>query len=459
MCKQGGQATATGPVQAIDKMPPRLAPEGPGPRGFVHIILFLLCTGLLIAACRACLRATSLRPELILISLVSIYLAYPVKNLALAYLKYDFMTFYFYNVASPLIYVQFLVFAVIAWRMLLRVPAAVTEPGAGAAPSLEPAADAARPPRNAQSAVALTLLVVNTLFLFWSVYQVTGAQLASLLLTSDARKAFLLSQQGQGWISLLLFFTFPLIAMQPRRAIRNPVVLACIAITMISLAVVGSRLLLFGYVICLVINFYRLTPVVAAILFFGFVLFGALIYIGFGGENSQASVYDGLVAFMRTFDGADLMNGYLESPRQLYYGVTIVQEVLVTYIPRVLWASKPYNFGGIVITGDMYPELQDVQSLGATFPPGFFLEGLANFWLLVPLFYYAVMKFLIAFSQRMRLTNIYLYALYISGAAIAATFFRGFGSFIVALTGFSIILVAAYLLSLPFGGARPTASS
>lgn len=413
----------------------------------MHIILFLLCTVALIGAIRASLRTETIRSELLLISLASLYLAYPVKNLALAYLKYDFLTFYFYGQASLLIYVHFIFFTCIAWRVLLNLSSRATTPTSLLQEKSPGYTDARGGPLPA---IALLLLVANSLLLFWSVYQVTGGQLGALLLTSDARKAFLLSQQGQGWITLLLFFTFPLIALQHRRMVRNPIVIGCVMMTFLALAVVGSRLLLFGYAICLVIHFYRLTPLIAGIMFLAFVTLGALIYAGFGPSNSQTSAYDGLVFFMRTFDGADLMNGYLETTKPLYYGVTLIQEVLITYIPRAFWASKPFNFGGIVITGDLYPELQDVQSLGATFPPGMFLEGYANFWLLFPVFYYAVVKFLIQLSVRKRLTNVYVYALYISGTAVAATIFRGFGSFLVSLTGFSMILVAAFLLSLPF---------
>ena len=410
----------------------------------MHIVLFLISTALLIAAGRACLRAVgTIRPELILISLTSLYLAYPVKNLALAIAKDDFITFDFYRAASPAIYLHFIVFAAIAWIVLAR--------RAGLAP-----ADAAYvPPRGVDDPALYwqwlirLLLVINSLFLFWSVYQVTEGQLATLLFTSDARKAFLLNQQGQGWVSLLIFFAFPLIALQERRAVRSPVVIASMAVTFLSLATIGSRLFLFGYAICLIVHFYRMTPLIAATMFISFVLFGALIYMGFSGASSVNSTYYGIIYFMRTFDGADLLNGYLETGQTLYYGVTLVQETLVTYVPRLIWHSKPFNFGGIVITGDIYPELQDVQSLRATFPPGMFLEGYANFWLLCPIFYYAVMKFLTLLSLRRAHANVYAYALYVAGAAMAATIFRGFGSFIVSLTAFSMVLLLVFVLSLP----------
>jgi hypothetical protein len=199
-------------------------------------------------------------------------------------------------------------------------------------------------------------------------------------------------------------------------------------------------------------RFYKITPVIAAVMFSSFVLFGALIYISFAGTNSEDSTYHGIIYFMRTFDGADIMNGYFETLQPIYRGVTLVEDVLISYIPRALWPAKPFNFGGIVITGDIYPELQDVQTLSATYPPGIFLEAYANFWLLFPVFHFVVAKFLIVLSKRRLHTNAYAYALYVSAAATSPTIFRGFGQFLVSMTAYSMITIFVFLVMLPLHG-------
>jgi hypothetical protein len=99
-------------------------------------------------------------------------------------------------------------------------------------------------------------------------------------------------------------------------------------------------------------------------------------------------------------------------------------------------------FGGIRITADMMPDLQYVQELMATFPPGLFLDTYANFSILSLMIIPAYGAIFAWVSDKKRLQSPFYFAFFVSLCANSPGFFRGIGSII------SFVIPVAILLSI-----------
>jgi hypothetical protein len=144
---------------------------------------------------------------------------------------------------------------------------------------------------------------------------------------------------------------------------------------------------------------------------------------------------------MHTFDGADILNIYIDGQQsRLYFGSTIMEDIFITYFPRLIWEAKPYLFGGNRITADMMPDLQNVQEIMATFPPGLFLETYANFGIFTFIFFPVLGATFAWVSDKRRLQTPFYYAFFVSLCSMSPCFFRGIGSIISFVLPVSLLL-------------------
>jgi hypothetical protein len=367
------------------------------------------------------------RNELTLTFLTGIFVAYPLKNFLLYLNPSIFVTYPNYwsdgcYSCQVLVYVSFILFLI----LFTFGYALLGKRHFNSALGLEGELIAERAP-----AAWGSLNLLNSLGLFLYIIYNTSISSVANLLSSDIRKEFLLSQVGSGWSSLLIVFTIPLLVLSSKFKGRFIFYLAFL-LALFSLLAVGSRMYLFGYLLAFYICRFR--PNFKGILFVLIIMgaVGSLIYMGFLGD--PLGDVDSLIALsflMHTFDGADILNIYLNKERWgLYFGSTIIEDLFITYFPRVIWEDKPYLFGGIRITADMMPDLQNVKEIMATFPPGLFLETYANFSILslivVPV-YGGIFAWV---SDKNRLQSPFYFAFFVSLLVNSPGFFRGIGSVI-----------------------------
>lgn len=400
--------------------------------------LLLFCFVALIFSVLFIVRRNGSRSELTLIFLSGIFLAYPLKNFLLYLDPSIFVTYPNYWSGGCYgcqisVYVAFIFFLLLfTFGYLLssrsRFDSAVT------------LGDAAQIPVKPSVAWGWMNLL-NSIALFLYVIFNTSITSIADLLSSSVRREFLLSQAGSGWSSLLIVFTIPLLVLAYQAKDRFVFYFAFL-LALISLLAVGSRIYLFGYLLAFFICRFR--PTLRGI-FLGLIVMsviGSLIYMGFLGD-ALVEVNSLLILsfLMHTFDGADILNMYIDGGRwDLYFGVTVLEDFFITYFPRVIWEGKPYLFGGIRITADMMPDLQNVQELMATFPPGLFLETYANFGILSLMIIPAYGAIFAWISDKRRLQSPFYFAFFISLCANSPGFFRGIGSVISFVIPVAILL-------------------
>ena len=402
--------------------------------------LLLFCFIALILSALFIVRCKGSRSELTLIFLSGIFLAYPLKNFLLYLDPSIFVTYPKYwsgdcYSCQISVYVSFILFLLLFTFGYLLSSKSRFDP----ATSLGNTVPIAVKP----SVFWHWMNLLNSITLFLYVFFNTSIASVADLLSSSVRREFLLSQAGSGWSSLLIVFTIPLLVLASQSKARFVFYLAFL-LALISLLAVGSRMYLFGYLLAFFICRFR--PTLKGI-FLGLIVLSAIgssIYMGFLGD-ALVEVNSSLILsfLMHTFDGADILNIYIDGGRwDLYYGVTILEDFFITYFPRVVWEGKPYLFGGIRITADMMPDLQYVQELMATFPPGLFLDTYANFSILSLMIIPAYGAIFAWVSDKKRLQSPFYFAFFVSLCANSPGFFRGIGSII------SFVIPVAILLSI-----------
>ena len=401
----------------------------------MHVVLLLLCFVLFSLAMHFVIRRSSTRKELALIFLIGVFLAYPVKAFLLDMDPSIFATYSGYNIYTSRLeiyfcFVVFVFFFLAGYHIPLK-SAVFNER------KLPPSSDLWSWVNLINSFLLISFVIFNT-------------HIASFsdLLSSNVRKQFLSAQIGTGWSSLLVVFTMPLLVLSYQNK-KWVIFYLSFFISLFSLLAVGSRMYLFGYCIAYILCRFRPSVFGCLIALFAMGIIGSIIYMGFLGDAlSEINGSLALSYLMHTFDGADLLNTYInKGDYKLYYGETVTEDLLITYFPRAIWSSKPFLFGGIRITTDMFSDLADVREVMSTFPPGLFLETYANFYILTPIFVILLGFFFNWVSNIKKTQSPFRYAFYISLCANAPGFFRGIGSIVSFVVPVSLLLIVLWLIS------------
>ncbi len=366
-------------------------------------------------------RKFGFRKELIIFTIIGMFAAYPFKAYLLSVDLQIFSTYKNYNsivdTAPYLAYIIFMIFIMLGFLAKKTIKNEIHN-------------------GSCIYQASAYMNFINSIALFLVAIMFSGITSPIDLLSPNVRREFLFSQQGNGWSSLLIVWAIPLLALGYKAGHRF-IFFISFSLVLISYLIIGSRQYLFGLLIAFLICKFQFSLKTILLVFFGFGLIGSFVYLNFLSQTTfeldiaQLNTAQLLSFLMHTFDSADILNTYLsQSENKIYYGLTILEEIFITYFPRFFWEDKPYLFGAIRITTDLFPNLEDVQSIGATFPPGLLLELYANFGLISPVILLLIGMFFAWLSDNKRLANPFAFALYVSLCAVAPLFFRGLGSLI-----------------------------
>lgn len=384
----------------------------------MHLMLLLICGATMLTAVFLTGQRAGTRKELLLILLFGLFAAYPLKAFLL---HTDPLLFATYEDYRPVPHRIESYLAYIAFVALLSVGFLIPRT----------AASDPRPTLRSRGGWAY-LNLLNAAALLLVALTFSGITSPTELLGAAARRQFLDAQQGSGWSSLLIVFSIPLLVLGHRS--KKPLIFfLAFSCAFVALLVIGSRIYLFGYVIAFLICRFALSLRATLVMLSAFGVLGSIVYMGFVGDTfGDVGAMQMLAFVMHTFDGADILSSYVNNGQhRLYFGSTIVEDLFLTYFPRAIWEEKPYLFGAIRVTTDLFADLSDVQAIGATFPPGLFLEMYANFSilaLLLPLPLGALLAWLS--DEHRNSADPLFFALYVSLCSAAPGFFRGIGSII-----------------------------
>jgi hypothetical protein len=209
------------------------------------------------------------------------------------------------------------------------------------------------------------------------------------LLSGGLRAATVQSFSGRGYLSVgfaLLALAVPCAALwacnAPHRLRWLTVGVMCAIALVLLGAVIGSRILALGIpVSALAVVHYRyrripLVGVVAAVLALAVV---AVVVSAARGTGSIADPVAAIGTLGLTLDGFPFLVNAIARVHDFLWGSTIAQDLVLTYLPRALWAGKPVIFGYVEAQETIVPGLY-ADFLGrATYPSGILAEGYVNF--------------------------------------------------------------------------------
>ena len=172
-------------------------------------------------------------------------------------------------------------------------------------------------------------------------------------------------------------------ALESRRAIDWTLFVAIAVGVLLVLTVVYSRqLFLQTFVMLFVIahfqtRWFGVKSVVAA----GVIALVAGGFLGLRTRDQKPTVLGSIAFLGHTFDSFEFVVAALDRfpPLGRLGGLSFAEDVTLTFLPRRVFPEKPDVFGIVRIQHLVAPDLDDYHVSRATFPPGFLVEGYANF--------------------------------------------------------------------------------
>lgn len=235
---------------------------------------------------------------------------------------------------------------------------------------------------------ALLARVGLTLSLLAFLILVRGSGLSPTALrpfSVETRRALLLQFAGNGPAAIFISMSpfFMVLAWRRNISVVRNFLRPLIALNFVALALVGSRLLLLGALAAITIAWAldrpnppgpgRQTAAVAVV----FVLSGVLGILLFPGQFALTSPSDVVRRVMGTFDMADSL-AIAESRSARYDGATWVEDLVITYVPRAIWTSKPFDYGGYRLQEELFPGVAKSVDYVAFYPAGLLGESYLN---------------------------------------------------------------------------------
>ena len=151
-----------------------------------------------------------------------------------------------------------------------------------------------------------------------------------------------------------------------------------------------------------------------------------------------------------TFDAFDHLAVTLVRTEHIHFGKTILEDLVLTYLPRSLFPWKPIVYGYVRLQEELMPGIYQDYSQRATFPIGLVAEGYANLRIVGVVVLPAIVGVLLrALHERAkRDKGIYAVLLGITMGGILGVI-RGFGSFLVGTLMLVLIAWIFYRLRPP----------
>ncbi len=308
--------------------------------------------------------------------------------------------------------------------------------------------------------VSIVGLAIGTFVLF----QATPLELdgGSFLFNRDVRQAIFTEWTGKGWYMFVIPH-MPIFALSYCYSIsmtERPLFLkrlgcvAAVAIAGLSVSVLGGRIQLASLVLGLVWLYHMKTGriglplqiVLGVAAAWGSAALGVILALD---ANLSFSPYDLLRRLSQSFDGFEFLVIAFQQAPQMYLGRTYVEDLLITFLPRALFPSKPVVYGTLSLQEDFLPGIFEDASFNATFPPGLLAEGFANFGpagILVAPFAAGVLWR--AIYEKGRLNGGVNLVIAASVASQTLAILRGLGAFFVGLIFTLFLLWLCYAASL-----------
>ena len=309
---------------------------------------------------------------------------------------------------------------------------------------------------------------VSILFLLAGL--VAFAYLLPVLLSSGAvlglferssRLALTAAWQGRGPLLFLvfqgtLFLVCLLYAMTLQGLRLRRIVLAVVVALILAacFAFMGSRQNLLGVLLAFLLFYHyriRIIPLSFQALFGAFaVLVGGLLGLMLDqqfetvqGEGGDSWLIGAFIRFGKTFDQFDMLSAYVQKSEEFFFGLPIIEDLLLTYLPRELFPFKPEVFGTVRLQNALFPHLYDYAGLSATYPIGFFGEAYANFHvagvIVLPFIFGALLRALVVRAAPTNEGSLYVVVI-VALLATGPGLVRGYGGAILA-----VILTVAML--------------
>lgn len=173
-----------------------------------------------------------------------------------------------------------------------------------------------------------------------------------------------------------------------------------------------------------------------------------IFFIAIFHADQDVSVLVGIRYVTETFDSVDFLQKIIANDIELLWGLSWLQDVVFTYLPRVLFEDKPLIYGTVLAQHTVVPEFFEQVGINATFPIGTFGEGYLNFSVPGVVLVGFVMGSLAAHLYRGFLVHrdFSRFAI-LAGMFLNVTIYsRSFGSIFAALVFVQLLLVFVQLL-------------
>lgn len=176
------------------------------------------------------------------------------------------------------------------------------------------------------------------------------------------------------------------VALSTKTTLDRGLAVLVLAAVLVMLVVLYSRqLMLQTIVMILVVLYFRARWLSAS----GVVICGVVIallggYLGIRQRSTNVTLLSAFGFLGHTFDSSEFVPSALDriSPFGHFGGLTYIEDAVLTFMPRSFFPEKPDVFGIVRIQNHVAPDLSSWSVSTATYPPGFLVEGYANFGLL-----------------------------------------------------------------------------
>ena len=216
-----------------------------------------------------------------------------------------------------------------------------------------------------------------------------GTASVSDIFTGRLRDETVASFLGRGYLSVglnLVALAPPLTAVWAARGegrARWAWVVACTLVMLLVLgAFLGSRNFALGSLLAvMVVVHYRVRRLPVWVLGGGaaVIVLAAIGLIVGRGSGSASDPLAAAGALSLTFDGFNFLVNTLARAGDPFWGLTVAEDGLITYIPRGIWHDKPLIYGFLRAQEAVVPGLSADLQFRGSFPVGIVAEGYLNF--------------------------------------------------------------------------------
>jgi hypothetical protein len=287
----------------------------------------------------------------------------------------------------------------------------------------------------------------------------------------ENRVSFLNQMHGTGYVFLInnaAFVFFVISAVQSLWTNRRSIVaILSLLVLVLSNTFVSNRsfvtIVLFTCVLLFIVHRYRRGLEVSAAklltLLLVLVVLGAGIGLmrgtqGFGNQDFLPYVF-----LLLTFDMSETFQTVLSRHESFDWGLSWVEDVVFTYLPRLVFEDKPNVYGAMRLQVEYMPESSPAAEIfNATYPLGIFGESYANFGLLgilsslfilgaaLKFLYYRTLAGLLTFKPKFFAAGTLL--LYSILCANSLGYIRSFGWFLAGIVFLLSLFFMCYLVTI-----------